>query len=156
MAEESARVVAVCLGPGGIPKQPVPRARISAQGLEGDGHRYQFHGGSRRAVCLLSVEEGRLLEADGVATRGPGTFGENLLVEGLPSTVLSPGDRLEFEHGVVLVLDDVRAPCGTLASVDPRFPDLMAGRSGWLCRVESGGDVQVGERLRRRSGRSKP
>lgn len=152
MAEDTARLVAISAGPGGIPKHPVDRVRITAVGLEGDGHRNAFHGGPRRAVCMLSVEEVRWLAADGVRGAGPGTFGENLLVEGLVLDALTPGDHLEFDGGVVLVLDDVRAPCGTLKSVDERFPDLMAGRSGWLCRVESEGDVRVGESLRRKPG----
>lgn len=152
MAEDTARLVAICVGSGGIPKLPVDRARVTAEGLEGDGHRNAFHGGSRRAVCLLSVEEVGWLAVDGVRGAGPGTFGENLLVEGLGLDVLTPGDQLEFDGGVVLVLDDVRAPCGTLKSVDQRFPDLMAGRSGWLCRVKAGGELGVGAALRRRPG----
>jgi MOSC domain-containing protein YiiM len=152
VAEDTARLVAICVGSGGIPKHPVDHARVTAEGLEGDGHRNAFHGGSRRAICLLSVEEVEWLAADGVRAAGPGTFGENLLVEGLALDALSPGDRLEFDGGVVLVLDDVRAPCATLKGVDVRFPDLMAGRSGWLCRVASGGELGAGATLSRRPG----
>ncbi len=138
------RVLAVCLGPGGIPKHAVEAAHVTKAGLVGDGHRFRYHGGERRAVCLLSIEEVRSLGADGVEDRGPGAFGENLLTEGVDYGSLAPGDRLAVGDEVVLEVDDVRAPCGTLRSLDARFPDLMLGRSGLLCRVVRGGEVRPG------------
>jgi MOSC domain-containing protein YiiM len=146
-APAAGTVVAVCLGPGGIPKREVEAARVGRLGLEGDGHRHRLHGGERRAVCLLSVEEVRALRADGVRDAGPGTFGENLLTEGLDLARLVPGDRLAVGDEVVLEVDDVREPCGTLKSVDARFPDLMVGRSGLLCRVVTGGEVRRGHAI---------
>ena len=45
---------------------------------------------------------------------------------------------------VLLELHDVREPCGTLRELDRRFPDLMVGRSGWVCRVIEEGVVRAG------------
>ncbi len=139
-----ARVLGVCLGPGGIPKHPQERATLGALGLLGDGHRFRMHGGPNRAVCLLTADEARSLAADGVVDHGPGTFGENLRIAGLDPTGLRPGDRLAIGSEVVLELHDVRAPCRTLVPLDRRFPDLMIGRSGWLCRVVRGGILEPG------------
>jgi MOSC domain-containing protein YiiM len=138
------KVLAVCLGPGGIPKHPVEEARVTVDGLEGDRQGQALHGGRNRAVCLLSIEEYRLLQADGVGCEPPGAFGENLLVEGLDHAALRPGDRLRVGDQVLLQLHDVREPCGTLRSLDPRFPDLMVGRSGWICRVLEEGTLRPG------------
>jgi MOSC domain-containing protein YiiM len=143
-AAPGALVLGVCLGPGGIPKHPVPRAQVGPLGLEGDRHRYRLHGGPDRAVCLLTADEVASLAADGVRAGAPGTFGENLLVGGLDPKPLRPGDRLAIGPQVVLELFDVRAPCRTLSSLDPRFPDLMLGRSGWVCRVIRGGTLEPG------------
>ncbi|MCB9905191.1 MAG: MOSC domain-containing protein [Planctomycetes bacterium] len=93
-AEPSGRVVAVCLGPGGIPKHPVAEARVGELGLDGDAHRYHLHGGADRAVCLFSVENYASLRGDGVACEPPGAFGENVLTEGLDEERLGIGDRL--------------------------------------------------------------
>ena len=134
----SGRLVAVCLGPGGIPKHPVRCAEVDAEGLVGDRHRIEGHGGRQRALCLLSVEETRQLEAEGVPTLGPGGYGENLLIEGLDFFALRPGARLVLENEserVAIELFDVRSPCVTLQAIDPRFPDLMIGRSGFLAKV---------------------
>lgn len=141
-------MVAVCLGPGGIPKGEVEAAEVGELGLVGDGHRFHLHGGPDRAVCLFDVETARELEGDGVRPTVPGDYGENLLTEGLDSRRLGPGERLAIGAEVVLEISDVRAPCKTLRGIDPRFPDLMLGRSGWLARVVQGGEVRPGDSVR--------
>lgn len=148
-------VLAVCLGPGGIPKAPVASARVGLLGLEGDAHRYRGHGGPKRALCLLGAEEVEALRQDGVPVEGPGAFGENLLTRGLDCARLRPGERLlvgDEREGVLLELEDVREPCATLRALDARFPDLMLGRSGWLCSVLSGGILRPGMPIRRHAG----
>lgn len=120
------------------------RATLGALGLVGDAHRFRLHGGPDRAVCLLAAAEASSLAADGVADQGPGTFGENRRIDGLDPADLRPGDRLAIGSEVVLELHEVRAPCRTLAPLDRRFPDLMIGRSGWLCRVVRGGILESG------------
>ena len=44
---QAAEIVAVCVGPGGIPKPQVETCAVTVEGLEGDGHRYESHGGAR-------------------------------------------------------------------------------------------------------------
>lgn len=145
----SGRVLAVCLGPGGIPKHPVELARVGLLGLEGDRQRFQFHGGPNRAVCLFSIEDYRALQRDGVACTAPGAFGENVLTEDLDFRALRPDDELAIGDEVRLAIHDVREPCKTLKSVDARFPNLMLGRSGFVCRVIRGGEMRPGATIRR-------
>lgn len=113
-------------------------------GLEGDRQRSPHHGGPDRALSLLCTGEIESLAADGVVVCGPGSFGENLVLNGLDPADLRPGDRLRIGPEVELMLNDVRAPCSTLCSLDPRFPDLMLGRSGFLARVLRGGALEPG------------
>jgi MOSC domain-containing protein YiiM len=141
------RIVAVCSGPGGIPKRPLERAAVGPLGIDGDGHRYERHGGAQRALCILFEQDYADLERDGVRTDGPGTFGENVLIAGLDRDALRPGDRLRLGRGadaVVIELHDVREPCRTLRSLDARFPALMLGRSGFVCRVVQPGVLAPG------------
>ncbi len=146
---ERAEIVAVCTGTGGIPKQPVESAVVGALGLEGDGHRNARHGGENRAVCILSVDTYASLREDDVECEAPGTFGENVLTRGFDDALLRPGDRLRFGDEVVLEIHDVREPCDTLQSVDRRFPNLMIGRSGWVCRVIETGTLRPGMTIER-------
>jgi MOSC domain-containing protein YiiM len=149
-AELSGTVDSVCTGSGGIPKHAVAEALVSELGLEGDGHRYHLHGGADRAVCLFSLENYRALQADGVACEAPGAFGENLLTEGFDDARLEIGDHLQVGDEVVLEVFDVREPCVTLKPIDARFPELLIGRSGWLCRVVHTGTVRAGDAIVRR------
>ena len=150
-AELVGGVVSVCIGPGGIPKRAVPEAPVGPTGLEGDGHRFHLHGGEDRAVCLFSLEDYRALQAEGVACTPPGAFGENLLTEGLDYAQLDVGDRLAVGDEVLLEIHDVREPCKTLKPIDARFPELLIGRSGWLCRVITPGVLRAGAPIRRTS-----
>ena len=145
VAANTGRVLATCIGEGGLPKRAVPAALVDEHGLAGDAHRFHLHGGANRAVCLFSIEDCRALERDGVPIGGPGSFGENLLVEGLDFRALRPGDLLEVGEAVVLEIFDVREPCGTLKQVDRRFPNLMVGRSGFVCSVRAGGELRPGQ-----------
>ncbi|MDF1837613.1 MAG: MOSC domain-containing protein, partial [Planctomycetota bacterium] len=112
---------------------------MESLGLVGDKHRHPEHGGENRAVCLFSTADYAALQRDGVPAKEPGSFGENLLIDGLDFARLNPGDRLAVGDQVLLEVHDCREPCITLQPVDERFPALMEGRSGFLCRVIRGG-----------------
>lgn len=147
--DSEAKIVAVCLGSGGIPKHPVGEARVELLGLVGDRHKYVLHGGADRALCLISTDTYESLREDDVDCVAPGTFGENVLTQGLDELTLRPGDQLRLGDEVVVEIHDIRAPCQTLKSVDPRFPDLMLGRSGWVCRVVETGSLRPGMAIRK-------
>ncbi|MBL8860081.1 MAG: MOSC domain-containing protein [Planctomycetes bacterium] len=142
-------VLAVCTSAGGIPKTPVDSALVSLLGLAGDRQRFAFHGGPNRAVCLFSIEDYRRLQKDGVVCELPGVFGENVLTEGLDFGQLRADDELVIGNELVIAIHDVREPCKTLKSVDARFPSLMLGRSGFVCRVVRPGTVRAGMTIAR-------
>jgi MOSC domain-containing protein YiiM len=142
-------VLAVCVGEGGIPKFAVDSALVTADGVTGDKQRFHFHGGPNRAVCLFSIEDYRLLQKDGVKCDPPGAFGENVLTEGLDFRALQAGDELTIGPDVRIAIHDVREPCKTLKSVDARFPNLMLGRSGFVCRVVRPGVIRAGMTIAR-------
>jgi kynurenine formamidase len=51
-------IAQINLSPGGVPKRPVPTARVTRAGIEGDAHRHaEQHGGPDRALCLFSLEQ---------------------------------------------------------------------------------------------------
>ncbi|MCB9905190.1 MAG: MOSC domain-containing protein [Planctomycetes bacterium] len=43
----------------------------------------------------------------------------------------------------------MREPCVTLKPLDRRFPELLTGRSGWLCRVIQPGVLRADARILR-------
>jgi MOSC domain-containing protein YiiM len=109
----SSHVHSINVSQGGVPKEPVPEARVTAEGLELDRQRNRrYHGGPGRAVCLFSLELIEALRAEGHPI-GPGSVGENLTVSGLPWNEVVPGVRLIVGE-VELEITSFTKPCQTI------------------------------------------
>jgi len=111
------RIVQISVSPGGVPKLPVPSARVTELGLEGDLHRdMEHHGGPERALCIFPIEQIRVLRAEGHDV-SPGAIGENLTVEGLDWERVTPGSRLELGAGVLIEVTRYTSPCSKIKKV---------------------------------------
>jgi len=157
------KLLAICLGrpeklPGksfktGIYKSALnSAAMIDRFGLVGDAVcDTRHHGGEDQAVLL----EGSLTLDWWTAELGhelpPGTFGENLIIEGLDNRDVAAGDRFHVGE-VVLEASCARSPCNTLAVKmgDPTFVKtyVRAGRPGIYCRIIAPGMVSPGDPVR--------
>ncbi|MDQ0132309.1 MOSC domain-containing protein YiiM [Neorhizobium galegae] len=157
------KLLAICLGrserlPGksfktGIYKSPVNAAvMIDGLGLVGDAVcNTKHHGGEDQAILL----EGSLTLDWWAAELGrdlaPGTFGENLIVEGLDNRDVAAGDRFHIGE-VVLEASCARSPCNTFAVKmgDPAFVKTYkdGDRPGIYCRVIQPGMVSPGDPVR--------
>ena len=148
------RIVQVSISPGGVPKLPVPEARVTTLGIEGDLHReMDVHGGPERALCIFSMEQIRALQAEGHNV-SPGAIGENLTVEGLDWERVTPGSRLELGAGVFIEVTSYTAPCsnikknfsdGDFSRVSQKRPP---GGSRVYTRVLSEGMIRQGDTVR--------
>ncbi len=125
---------------------------VDVAGLVGDSVcNRKHHGGPDQAILLEGSQTLDWWMAELDRDLPPGTFGENLVVEGVDNRDVCVGDRFLFE-GVVLEATAPRTPCATLAA---RMGDRMfakrytrAGRPGIYCRVISGGIIAAGEEVR--------
>ncbi len=109
-------IVQLSVSPGGVPKRACAEARVTQLGLEGDAHRFKYHGGPERAVCLFPVEAIRGLVAEG-HTVTPGALGENVTTEGLDWAAVTPGTHLLLGERVVLQVTKYTSPCTNIAPV---------------------------------------
>ncbi|UCE61313.1 MAG: hypothetical protein JSU63_06110 [Phycisphaerales bacterium] len=152
-----ARVVAVCVSQGGIPKQPVPDAEVTVDGLLGDGQEHEVHHRTDRAVSLQDLELLEELKGEGYPV-GPGSFGENVTVQGVNVQRLAPGDRLHLDGGPVLELTVLRTTCSILGQVHPEIPKIADGKCGVLAKVLRTGRVFPGQGIvvERAAGKDKP
>jgi MOSC domain-containing protein YiiM len=148
------RIVQIAVSPGGVPKRPVARARVTALGLEGDGHRSARHGGPERALCLFALERLDALRAEGHDV-APGALGENLTLAGLDWETVAPGARLCLGDRVVVEVTRFTNPC---LNIRPAFHDGDHGRvsqarhPGWsrvYARVVTEGEIAVGDPVAR-------
>lgn len=138
--------------PTGIVKKPVQHpVHIGSLGLEHDfiGD-LVHHGGPDQAVYVYTFEDYAFWNAKLGRTLEPGTFGDNLTVQGFSSASVNIGDRLKVGE-VLLEVTDPRIPCQTLAA---RMNDLefvkkfrAGARPGLYCRVLETGTVQAGQNL---------
>jgi MOSC domain-containing protein YiiM len=138
---DGGRIVQLSVSPGGVPKLPVPEARVTALGLEGDAHRnLEHHGGPERAVCLFSLERIQALRAEGHSI-APGAIGENVTVEGLDWSRVTPGTRLELGDEVVVEVTRYTTPCMNIA------PAFKGGNFARVSEKKHPGDSRVYARV---------
>ncbi|KQV84467.1 MOSC domain-containing protein [Rhizobium sp. Root1220] len=154
------KILAVCLGhperlPGksyktGINKHPVGASvMVDAHGLVGDAIcNRKHHGGVDQAVYLEGAITLEWWSKSLGHTIEPGTFGENLVIDGLDNRTVAVGDKF-IAGDLVLEVTAARIPCATFAAKmgDPQFVKryTRAARPGIYCRVISGGMATTGE-----------
>ena len=141
------------VGQTGIFKTPADGpVMVTTLGLAGDAIAdTQNHGGPDQAVYIYGAPDYAWWAAELGRPLPPGTFGENLTLDGLESARLSVGDRLHLAE-VVLEVTAPRIPCATLAARmgDPTFVKRFrhAERPGVYCRVIRQGQAVAGEAVR--------
>lgn len=147
----SGRIVQINVSAGGVPKSPIPGAKITVAGVEGDlQNNLKYHGGSDRAVCLWSLEVIETLQAEGHPI-APGSAGENLTLAGIDWAALVPGCQLQLGSGVQIEITDYAAPCRQNMKwfSDRKFSRISQkhypGSSRLYARVLTEGKVQPGD-----------
>ena len=135
---------------GGVPKLPVPAAKVAWHGLVGDRQSDRAnHGRPWQALCLWSAEVVEEWARDGHPIAF-GTAGENVTVRGLDWGALGPGVRLQLGTAVVQV-SSYAIPCAKNAQwfTDGWFKrmahDVSPGRSRLYASVLQPGAVSVGD-----------
>lgn len=133
-----------------IAKKPVVGAvSLNPQGAAGDGQADLVnHGGVDKAVYAYARADAVFWEERLNRPLGPGAFGENLTVEGLPSDLVRVGDRYRIGTALLEVTQP-RVPCYKLGlhMGDSRFPQAFAKelRVGFYLRVLEPGSLSAGD-----------
>lgn len=136
----------------GINKRPVAgRVFVGSLGLAGDTIcNTEHHGGADQAVYVYAASDYAWWSEQLGREVAPGTFGDNLTVDGLPPD-LNAGDRLAIGN-VILEATAPRIPCSTLAAQmrDRAFglKFRRAERPGFYFRVRAEGEVAAGDTVK--------
>lgn len=176
------RLLAICAGPAarlrgtvtgqgvdvlsGIVKRPLSvidepaPVAFGRLGIDGDEQAdLTVHGGIDKAVYVYPVEHyaawAQRAARAGIEFAGrPGSFGENLLVEGLLESNVWIGDRLEIGE-LLLAVTMPRRPCYKL---DLHLYEgagremVLARQPGWYCQVVRPGKAAAGQPIRQQAG----
>jgi MOSC domain-containing protein YiiM len=130
---------------GGMPKLPLPEARVTRDGVGDDWQlNRKYHGGCDRAVCLYSVELYDWLAAEHNIRLVPGSVGENFTTQGIDFQTIQVGDRLRV-GSCLIEITKVRVPCNSLNQWDPKLLEVIEGHSGWMARVIEPAVVRPGD-----------
>ncbi|MCY4657748.1 MAG: MOSC domain-containing protein [Gammaproteobacteria bacterium] len=129
-----------------IPQQG--SCHVSKSGVDGDHiHHKSDHGGSDQAIYCYGGDDYAWWQSELGYELNPGTFGENLTIQGLSCKTVHIGDQLTIGD-VVLEATAPRIPCAILGAKmeDPRFPVAFrrAERPGFYCRVLKEGQLEKG------------
>lgn len=139
----------------GIAKHPVNSERVfvGATNIEGDEQAdLSVHGGVDKAVYAYPSTHWPWWEGEHQLACAPGTFGENLTLEGADETEIAIGDRFAWGDAV-LEVSQPRSPCFKLGIHTARHdvPMLLtqSGRCGWYLRVIQRGEAATNSILMR-------
>ena len=148
----------------GVAKEPVAEVRLRPDhGVVGDAH----SGPGLRQVSLLAAEsiekQRRVFEQrqargqlpgqcnkdyDVSLELRPGSFAENLTIEGLPLPRLPLGTRLQVGGEVELEISQIGKKCHVGCAIFELLGDCVMPREGVFATVVTGGVVRPGDEVR--------
>jgi MOSC domain-containing protein YiiM len=136
-------IAAVCTSEAkGTQKEDVGEAFLVVEkGLEGDAHA----GFAHRQVSLLTLEDIETAKEKLPELR-PGSFAENLTVQGLDLSGVAIGDRLRAGEAL-LEISQIGKTCHTKCEIYHKTGDCIMPRKGLFCRVLEGGWVRRGDSI---------
>ena len=145
-------VVGLHASNGGVPKLPLDTLLVTVDGCDGDSQNdLKHHGGKDKAVCILQQEIIDELTEKGHPI-GPGTTGENLLINGIQVGMLSVGTRLKIGNCELEITQDA-PPCKTIKQSfnDDNFMLISHKKypnfTRWYAKVISEGEIILGQEV---------
>ena len=137
------RIVAICMSTKkGIQKKEIEETNLIEKfGLEGDAHGGDWH----RQVSLLSYESIENFKDKG-AEVDFGSFGENLIVQGIDFFFFSIGKRVAGEN-FELEVTQIGKECHTRCSIYTKMGDCIMPREGVFAVVIKGGHIKKNDKI---------
>lgn len=154
LSRTEGRVLQINVSDGGVPKLPVKVVTVGERGITTDRQAdLRHHGHPEQALCLWSVEQIKVLQAEGHPIAA-GLAGENITTEGIDLASVPRGSRLALGDDVVIALTEFATPCTKNAQwfVDGDFDrmnsELHPESSRIYASVLTGGEVRAGDVIR--------
>ncbi len=142
-ASNMGTVRAVCISEKkGVQKKNVHRANLIENfGIEGDAHAGNWH----RQVSLLSYDKVEQFRQAG-APVVDGSFGENLIIEGIDFKTLPIGTKFKC-NDIILELTQIGKECHSGCEIFQIMGDCIMPREGVFAIVLHGGLINEGDKL---------
>jgi MOSC domain-containing protein YiiM len=136
-------IKAICISERrGTEKKPISSAELIENfGICGDAHAGNWH----RQVSLLSYEAIEAFKADGADVHD-GSFGENIIVEGIDWDKLSPGVRLSCADAV-LEITQIGKECHSHCEIFKKMGVCIMPKKGVFAKVIKGDIIHSGDKI---------
>ncbi|MGN1182688.1 MAG: molybdopterin-binding protein, partial [Faecalibacillus sp.] len=136
-------VKAVCISfKRGTEEENVQEAQfIKNYGIENDAHAGNWH----RQVSLLSYDQVLKFKQRGAEIHD-GSFGENLLVQGIDFKHLKVGTRL-YCQDVILEMTQIGKECHSHCQIYQRMGECIMPHEGVFAKVIQGGIIKMGDKM---------
>ena len=137
------KITGICISEKrGVQKHLITEANIVCDwGIEGDAHGGKWH----RQISLLSKEKVDAFKAKG-ADIHPGSFGENLIVEGIDFSSMPVGTRFVIGD-VVLEMTQIGKQCHSHCEIYKIMGECIMPKEGVFAKVIQGGTIRTGDEL---------
>ena len=137
------KITGICISEKrGVQKHLITEANIVCDwGIEGDAHGGKWH----RQISLLSKEKVDAFKAKG-ADIHPGSFGENLIVEGVDFSSMPVGTRFVIGD-VVLEMTQIGKECHNHCLIYKTMGDCIMPREGVFAEVITGWHIKIGQEV---------
>jgi len=125
--------------------QKAPRDAVylmAGHGIDGDAHAGPWH----RQVSLLSLSSIEWMRARG-ADVDRGSFGENIVVEGIEVHTLAVGTTLHVGDVVILRVTQIGKECHAMCAIGQAVGECVMPQRGIFCEVVVGGTVRPGDAI---------
>ncbi|HNX29839.1 MAG TPA: MOSC domain-containing protein [Syntrophomonadaceae bacterium] len=132
----------ICISPerGQLKKEVEKAETIDNFGIENDGHAGDW---GRQITCLRYESVLKVKEEKGLDV-GPGSFAENLLIEGLDLVAIGVGGRLKIGNDVILQVSQIGKEDHP-SIVTRTLGVTLLPYEGLFCRVIKGGLIEKGD-----------
>jgi MOSC domain-containing protein YiiM len=138
----SGRITGVCTSPT---RQELKVNRGQGFLKKGFGLVGDSHGGTEKEVSLLAIESIQKICHEAGISAGPGSFAENITIEGIDLTSLSIGSQLRVGPGVLEVIQIGKDPSQAHTYHFQGYSILA--KEGVFCKVVEGGTIKVGDTI---------
>ncbi len=142
---ESAKVISINISKRkGTKKESVNKALcLEDYGIDGDAHA----GSGIRQVSLLSIESINKMKEKGLKVK-PGSFAENITVEGIDLLKYALGSKFKIGEKVVLELSQIGKECQKPCSIYYQAGDCIMPKEGIFAKVKKGGEIKIGHKIK--------
>ncbi|PKM64635.1 MAG: MOSC domain-containing protein [Firmicutes bacterium HGW-Firmicutes-20] len=138
------RVVSICISEQrGVLKNEVVSVEITNHGIVGDGHSGDWE---RQVTCLNYQSFEKAKEKHPELDLRPGSFAENITIEGIDFTKIEPGSKLQLGDSIVLQVSQIGKEDHP-SVVTRTYGISLLPYEGLFCKVIVGGTLSKGDKV---------